>query len=448
MARENTDTTTLNRAAQTAVAPVVLDDVTKRYGRGRGSVTALDGVSLSFAAGSFTAVLGVSGSGKSTLLQCAAGLERSSSGAVRLCGKELSRLSQRKQAALRRQRVGFVFQELNLLPELTVAENIALPLRLDHRPARRADIEQAASRVGLSGAQLSRRPAELSGGQQQRVAIARALITRPDVIFADEPTGALDPHTAAGVLRLLREAADGTTVVIVTHDPQVTRFCDQAVFLYAGRVDRVLPDPEPAVVARLVAGAGRARRPGAWLMGGWMLAGIRRGPGPLIGTVVASAAAAVLTVAAISIAAADTQAPAGRLASASVVVAGSTNVTVTLGSGDDANHESLPLPAYRGVPASLAQRLAQVPGAASAAGESGFPDGTVRPGDVDLVAVTAKPGVSPDVLASRIRAALRRRPGLHDRDRRRPRRRGEPERRRRAVQRPVVWPGRSSSRSC
>ena len=230
----------------------MLEHVTKRYGRGRRSVTALDRVSLSFAAGSFTAVLGVSGSGKSTLLQCAAGLERSSSGAVRLCGKELSRLSQRKQAVLRRQRVGFVFQELNLLPELTVAENIALPLRLDRRPAGKADIEHAASRVGLSGSQLRRRPAELSGGQQQRVAIARALITRPDVIFADEPTGALDPHTAAGVLRLLRDAADGTTVVIVTHDPQVTRFCDRAVFLYAGRVDRVLPEPEPAVVAGLV----------------------------------------------------------------------------------------------------------------------------------------------------------------------------------------------------
>ena len=157
---------------------------------------------------------------------------------------------------LRRQRVGFVFQELNLLPEVTVAENIALPLRLDRRRARKADIERAASRVGLSGDQLRRRPAELSGGQQQRVAIARALITRPDVIFADEPTGALDPHTAAGVLRLLRDAADGTTVVIVTHDPQVTRFCDQAVFLYAGRVDRVLPDPEPTLVARLVAELG------------------------------------------------------------------------------------------------------------------------------------------------------------------------------------------------
>lgn len=242
--------------APVAPDPVVLDNVTKRYGRGRGAVTALDGVSISFAAGSFTAVLGVSGSGKSTLLQCAAGLERSSSGAVWLCGKELSRLKNRQQAVLRRQRVGFVFQELNLLPELTVAENIALPLRLDHRPAVRADIERAAARVGLSAGQLRRRPAELSGGQQQRVAIARALITRPDVVFADEPTGALDPHTAAGILRLLRQAADGTTVVIVTHDPQVTRFCDQAVFLYAGRVNRVLPDPEPTVVARVISELG------------------------------------------------------------------------------------------------------------------------------------------------------------------------------------------------
>jgi putative ABC transport system ATP-binding protein len=263
MTGQNAVNTMPKEAAAVADAPVVLDDVTKRYGRGRGAVTALEGVSLSFAAGSFTAVLGVSGSGKSTLLQCAAGLERSSSGKVWLCGKELPRLSNRQQAVLRRQRVGFVFQELNLLPELTVAENIALPLRLDHRRADRAGIERAASRVSLSAAQLRRRPAELSGGQQQRVAIARALITSPDVIFADEPTGALDPHTAAGVLRQLRQAANGTTVVIVTHDPQVTRFCDQAVFLYAGRVDQVLPDPEPAVVARVVAELGdRAERAG------------------------------------------------------------------------------------------------------------------------------------------------------------------------------------------
>jgi putative ABC transport system ATP-binding protein len=243
------------KVEQTSVSavrtPVVLTDVTKRYGRRR-AVPALDRVSLSFGAGSFTAVLGVSGSGKSTLLQCAAGLERPSAGTVRLCGTDLAGLSQRRQAVLRRQRVGFVFQDLNLLPELTVEENIALPVRLDHRRAGRADIELAAARVGLGGGQLQRRPAELSGGQQQRVAIARALITRPEVIFADEPTGALDPHTAVGVLRLLRGAADGTTVVIVTHDPQVTRFCDRAVFLHGGGVDRVLADPEPAVVARVL----------------------------------------------------------------------------------------------------------------------------------------------------------------------------------------------------
>jgi putative ABC transport system ATP-binding protein len=269
-----TDTAERFEEATAVSTPVVLEDVTKRYGRRRGALRlgasgagpALDRVSLSFAAGSFTAVLGVSGSGKSTLLQCAAGLERPTSGTVRLCGTELAGLSHRRQAVLRRQRVGFVFQDLNLLPELTVEENIALPLRLDHRRAGRADIELAAARVGLSGGQLRRRPAELSGGQQQRAAIARALITRPEVIFADEPTGALDPHTAVGVLRLLRGAADGTTVVIVTHDPQVTRFCDRAVFLHGGRVDRVLAEPEPAVVARLLhqlgerAGLGDGRR--------------------------------------------------------------------------------------------------------------------------------------------------------------------------------------------
>jgi putative ABC transport system ATP-binding protein len=237
---------------QLPAAPVVLNDVTKRYGRRRHAVAALDRVSLTFTAGSFTAVLGVSGSGKSTLLQCAAGIERASSGTVQLCGEDLTRLSQRKQALLRRHRVGFVFQDLNLLPELTVSENIALPLRLDHRPATRDGIERAAARVGLASAQLRRRPSEMSGGQQQRVAIARALITQPDVVFADEPTGALDPHTAVGVLRLLRSAADGTTVVIVTHDPQVTRFCDRAVFLHAGHVDQVLPDPDPATVSRIL----------------------------------------------------------------------------------------------------------------------------------------------------------------------------------------------------
>ena len=146
--------------------PLALADVTKRYGRRRAVVPALDRVSLSFAAGSFTAVLGVSGSGKSTLLQCAAGLERPTSGTVRLCGTELAGLSQRRQAVLRRQRVGFVFQDLNLLPELAVAENIALPLRLDHRRAGRADIELAAARVGLGGGGRPNSPAASSSGRR------------------------------------------------------------------------------------------------------------------------------------------------------------------------------------------------------------------------------------------------------------------------------------------
>jgi putative ABC transport system ATP-binding protein len=238
-----------NVADQLTQAPVVLHAVSKRFGRGRGAVTALDGVSLSFPAGSFTAVLGVSGSGKSTLLQCAAGLEQPSSGTVRLCGAELARLSDRERALLRRRRVGFVFQELNLVPELTVGENIALPLRLDRKRVAWAAIGQAAARVGLHPGQLRRLPSELSGGQQQRAAIARALGLRPQVIFADEPTGALDPYTADGVMRLLRRTTAGTTVVIVTHEPEVTRFCDRAVFLYAGRVDSIVDAPEPSVVA-------------------------------------------------------------------------------------------------------------------------------------------------------------------------------------------------------
>jgi putative ABC transport system ATP-binding protein len=240
---------------------VVLHGVSKRFGHGRGTVTALDSVSLSFPTGTITAVHGVSGSGKSTLLQCAAGLEQPSSGTVRLCGAELARLSDRRRALLRRQRVGFVFQELNLVPELTVGENIALPLRLDRKPVGRTAIEQAAERVGLRPGQLRRLPSELSGGQQQRAAIARALVIRPEVIFADEPTGALDPYTAEGVMRLLRQATAGTTVVVVTHQPEVTRFCDRAVFLYAGRVDAIIDAPEPgAVAARLHALGERASR--------------------------------------------------------------------------------------------------------------------------------------------------------------------------------------------
>ena len=240
--------------------PVVLDGVSKRYGRRRG-VHALQDVSASFPRGSLTAVMGISGSGKSTLLQCAAGLDKPTSGTVRLAGTDIGQLSRRKLSVLRRRRVGFVFQSLNLVPTLSVAENIALPLRLDRRRVRSAHIGQLAERVGL-GDKLKRMPGTLSGGQQQRVAIARALVADPDVIFADEPTGALDPATAEGVLRLLRSAVDelGKTVVVVTHDPGVTRYADQVLFLDRGWVALISQAPDPvqaATVLRDLAGVTR-----------------------------------------------------------------------------------------------------------------------------------------------------------------------------------------------
>jgi putative ABC transport system ATP-binding protein len=233
-------------------SPVVLDGVGKRYGRRRG-VQALDGVSVSFPRGTLTAVLGISGSGKSTLLQCAAGLDKPSTGTVLLAGVDVSTLSRRKLSVLRRREVGFVFQALNLVPTLSVAENIALPLRLDRRRVRSSHIRQLAERVGL-GDKLKRMPATLSGGQQQRVAIARALASDPDVIFADEPTGALDPGTAEGVLRLLRGVTGelGKTVVVVTHDPGVTRYADQVLFLDRGRVALISQAPDPAQAATVL----------------------------------------------------------------------------------------------------------------------------------------------------------------------------------------------------
>jgi putative ABC transport system ATP-binding protein len=238
----------------------VLDGVGKRYGRRHG-VQALQGVSVSFPAGSVTAVMGVSGSGKSTLLQCAAGLDQPTAGTVWLTGTDISRLRRKKLTVLRRRHVGFVFQSLNLVPSLSVAENIALPLRLDRRRVRAAHVEALADRVGLAD-KLKRMPATLSGGQQQRVAIARALVADPDVIFADEPTGALDPGTADGVLRLLREAAVdlGKTVVVVTHDPAVTRYAHGVVFLSGGRVAAATAAPDPARVAAFLRELSEAAR--------------------------------------------------------------------------------------------------------------------------------------------------------------------------------------------
>src|SRR6516164_7716685 len=250
--------TTLRAPGTAALAPVVaLRDVRKVYGRGEGAVVALDGVSVALAAGSFTAVMGPSGSGKSTFLNVAAGLDRQSAGTVTLGDTDLARLSERRLTVLRRERIGFVFQAFNLLPSLTVAQNIGLPLRLDgHRP-RGSAVREAAARVGLEK-RLRDRPSQLSGGQQQRVAIARALVTRPDVVFADEPTGALDSRTGREVLKLLRRVVDedDRTVVMVTHDPVAAAYADQVIVLADGRVAGKLDAPSADDVAEQLAHLG------------------------------------------------------------------------------------------------------------------------------------------------------------------------------------------------
>ncbi|MEE4542027.1 ABC transporter ATP-binding protein [Streptomyces sp. V4-01] len=234
---------------------VELRDVRRTYGRGGQAVHALRGVDLALPRQSFTAVMGPSGSGKSTFLQCAAGLDRPTSGAVLLGGRDITRLGENQLTRLRRTSVGFVFQSFNLLPSLTVQQNVLLPQRLaGRRPDRRRAAELLA-RVGLDG-QGRRRPGQLSGGQQQRVAIARALVTDPEVIFADEPTGALDTVTAREVLGLLRHAVDtmGATVVMVTHDPVAASYADRVVFLADGAPAGELAAPDPAAVAdRMVA---------------------------------------------------------------------------------------------------------------------------------------------------------------------------------------------------
>jgi putative ABC transport system ATP-binding protein len=222
-------------------AAVELIGVSKSYGRGRRAVVALDGVSATFPPGSFSAVMGLSGSGKSTLLQMAAGLDSPTSGTVRIGGSDLSGLSRRRLSVLRRRRVGFVFQDLNLLPSLSVAENIALPLRLDRKPVAKGRIHELAGLVGITD-ELQRLPHTLSGGQQQRVAIARALVARPEVVFADEPTAALDPYTSETIVALLRHAVEELrqTVVVVTHEPTVAASADRVLVLDHGRLADVV----------------------------------------------------------------------------------------------------------------------------------------------------------------------------------------------------------------
>ncbi len=235
---------------------LLLDGITKTYRSKAGAVDALRGVTYHFARGSFTAVMGPSGSGKSTLLQCAAGLDQPTSGTVVLGGVTLSGLSEVALTKLRRAEMGFVFQAYNLLPSLTVYDNVALPLRLTGRRPRRGEVHRVLDQVGLQG-KAKRRPAELSGGQQQRVAIARALVTRPSVFFADEPTGALDSGTSRQILALLREATDtvGQTVVMVTHDPVTAGYAERVLFLsdglIAGHLDRGTPAQIAAAMSEL-----------------------------------------------------------------------------------------------------------------------------------------------------------------------------------------------------
>ncbi|TDD69552.1 ABC transporter ATP-binding protein [Jiangella aurantiaca] len=241
-------------------APAVrLDAVTKVYGSGENRVTALQEVGVDLATGTFTAVMGPSGSGKSTFLHCAAGLDRPTSGSVRLGDTELSSLSDNELTVVRRDRIGFVFQAYNLLSSLTVEDNVSLPLRLAGREIDRDWIARVAGSVGL-GEHLRRRPAQLSGGQQQRVAIARALVTQPDAVFADEPTGALDTRTGRQVLELLRRIVDdsGQTVIMVTHDPVAASFADRVLFLADGRLTGVMEAPTAELVAD------RMTKLGAW----------------------------------------------------------------------------------------------------------------------------------------------------------------------------------------
>jgi putative ABC transport system ATP-binding protein len=240
-----------DQAASAGSADAVqIVSISKSYGHRRHRVDALEDVTASFARGTLTAVMGLSGCGKSTLLQCAAGLDKPTAGSVRIGGTDVTRLSRRKLSVFRRERVGFVFQALNLVPTLSVSENIALPLRLDGRHVDHKRVREVAGQVGIAD-QLRRLPDTLSGGQRQRVAIARALITDPWVIFADEPTAALDPYISDAVLGLLRHAVDELhqTVVLVTHAPNVAARADRVLLLDHGRIAGVRESPDPAELA-------------------------------------------------------------------------------------------------------------------------------------------------------------------------------------------------------
>jgi putative ABC transport system ATP-binding protein len=238
---------------QNAEAVVTARDVVRTYGDGDAAVHALRGVSLDIAQGQLTAVMGPSGSGKSTLMHILAGLDRPTSGTVEVAGVDVGRLDDTALTRLRRDHIGFIFQFFNLLPMLTAAENIALPLKLAGGRPDAEWLEEVIATVGL-GERLSHRPSELSGGQQQRVAVARALVSRPTVMFADEPTGNLDSTTGGEILKLLRRSVEtlGQTTVMVTHDAHAAAIADRVLFLADGDIVRDLgPSSAHQILATL-----------------------------------------------------------------------------------------------------------------------------------------------------------------------------------------------------
>ncbi|WP_214413489.1 ABC transporter ATP-binding protein [Sphaerisporangium fuscum] len=242
-------TVTGEEAIRRTAPAVVARGVRKVYGDGDAAVHALRGVDVGFATGAFTAIMGPSGSGKSTLMHCLAGLDTVTEGEVRIGDVEITRLNDKQLTLLRRDRVGFIFQAFNLLPTLTAEQNIRLPLDIAGRQADQDLFDRVIHTVGL-GERLQHRPSELSGGQQQRVAVARALISKPQVIFADEPTGNLDSRSGAEVLSFLRSSVRelGQTIVMVTHDPVAASYADRVVFLRDGLLVTELTQPSPQSV--------------------------------------------------------------------------------------------------------------------------------------------------------------------------------------------------------
>ncbi|MDR7330199.1 ABC transporter ATP-binding protein [Corynebacterium guangdongense] len=230
-------------------------DLFKQYGSGDTAVTALDHVSVEFAKNQFTAIMGPSGSGKSTLMHTMAGLDSATSGSAYIGDTNLSGLKDKEITALRRDRLGFIFQSFNLVPTLTAKENITLPSDIAGHPVDEAWFEEVTTRLGLTD-RLTHRPAELSGGQQQRVACARALVSRPEIIFGDEPTGNLDSNSSAEVLSILRTAVDkdNQTVVIVTHDARAASYADRVIFLADGQIVNELMDPTPETILATMTG--------------------------------------------------------------------------------------------------------------------------------------------------------------------------------------------------